>query len=172
MLPRLKTLGVNARCSVLLGYLRPSASIDQRFPNKVEGQRLCDLGDTKWHKFLACFFKSESFPGVELYSVKRYVKVVEEGPSNLFFDIAPPPPATPQGEVSAEDNDDTNFDFRRTGDAAEDIRALLVQGLAVDDDNAPAPTTCPPRPLSHLETSLLAFLKASAFHGMVFVSTS
>jgi hypothetical protein len=42
----------------------------------------------------------------------------------------------------------------------------------IDDDNATAPSTCPPRPLSHLETSLLAFLKASTFHGMVFVSAS
>ena len=61
---------------------------------------------------LLAFLKSESFPGVELYSAKRYVKVVEEGPSNLFFDIAPPPPATPQGEVTTEDDDDTDFDFR------------------------------------------------------------
>jgi hypothetical protein len=36
-------------------------------------------------KFLACFFKSESFLGMELYSAKRYIKVVEEGPSHLFF---------------------------------------------------------------------------------------
>ena len=36
-------LGVDARCSVLLGYLCPSASIDQLFPNKVAGQHLCDL---------------------------------------------------------------------------------------------------------------------------------
>jgi hypothetical protein len=88
-------------------------------------------------KFLACFFKSESFPGVELYSAKRYIKVVEEGPSDIFFDIAPPPPATPQGEVATED-DDIDFDFHRMGDVAKDTRTVLAQGLAVDDDNAPA----------------------------------
>jgi hypothetical protein len=94
-------------------------------------------------KFLACFFKSESFLGMELYSAKRYIKVFEEGPSHLFFVIAPPPPATPQGEVSTEDDNDTDFDFCQTGDAAKDIRTVLAQELAVDDDNAPASENMP-----------------------------
>ena len=97
-----KTLGIDAKCSVLLSVLRPCASIDQRFPNKVAGQRLCDLIAVRMgevmrngNKFLACFFKSESFMDVELYTAKRYVKVIEEGPSDLFFNVAPPSPATP-----------------------------------------------------------------------------
>ena len=80
---------------------------------------------------------------MELYCAKRYVKVIEEGPSNLFFDIAPPLPATPQGEVTTEDDNNTDFDFRQTGDAADDIRTVLAQGLAVDGDNAPAPENMP-----------------------------
>ena len=80
---------------------------------------------------------------MELYAAKHYVKVVEEGPSDLFFDVAPPSPETPQGEVATEENEGTEFDFRRTGDAAEDIRTVLAQGLAVDDDNAPAPENAP-----------------------------
>ena len=77
MLPQRKTIGVNARCSVLLSFLHHSASIDQRFPNKVAGQCLCDLvvvriGEVmqNGNKFLACFFKSKSFPDVELYAAK------------------------------------------------------------------------------------------------------
>ena len=103
------------------------------------------MGEVKrnGNKFLACFFKSESFLDVELYSAKRYVKVIEEGPSDLFFDIAPPSPATPQGEVATEENADTEFNFRRTGDAAKDIRTVLAQGLAVNDHNAPAPENVP-----------------------------
>jgi hypothetical protein len=145
-----KTLGLDAQCSVLLSFLRPSASIDQRFPNKVAGQRLCDLiavhmGEVtrNGNKFFACFFKSKSFPDVELYTAKQYVKVVEEGPSDLFFDVAPPSPATPQEEVATEENAGTEFDFQRTGDVGEDIRTVLAQGLAVDDDNAPAPENVP-----------------------------
>ena len=119
MPPNRKALGVDAKCSVLLSCLRPSASIDQRFPNKVAGQRLTDLVAVRMgevtrngNKCLACFFKSESFPDVELYAAKRYVKVVEEGPSDLFFNVAPPSPATPQGEVATEENEGTEFDFR------------------------------------------------------------
>ena len=141
MPPHRKTLGVDARCSVLLGYLRPSTSIDQRFPNKVAGQRLCDLvavcmGKVTRNgtKFLACFFKSESFPGLELYSAKRYGKVVEEGPFDLFFDIPPPPHATPQGEVPQRTMTTPTLTFIERGYGRRHKNCALVQGLAVDDD--------------------------------------
>jgi hypothetical protein len=49
---------------------------------------------------------------MKLYSAKQYIKVIEEGPSHLFFDITPPPPAAPQGEVATKDDDDTDFDVR------------------------------------------------------------
>ena len=38
-----KILGADAVCSVLLSYLRPSAKIDELFPNRIAGQRLDDL---------------------------------------------------------------------------------------------------------------------------------
>lgn len=149
-----KTLGQDAKCSVLLSYLRPSARIDQQFPNKVAGQRLEDLKVLRLsevtrlgNKYLAVFFRSETFgDDVELYATRRYVKVLDEGPSGLFFDV----PTSPQAlDASVTQNFEDRGDeitadtFNRTGDAAEDIRNVLAQGLAIDDDSAPAPENIP-----------------------------
>lgn len=148
-----KSLGQDAKCSVLLSYLRPSARIDQQFPNKIAGQRLDDLivlrlgqvtrsGNTFW----AVYFRSETFgDDVELYAARRYVKIIQEGPPNLFFDLptSPQVPAAASGNVEDGGQAIEADTFLRTGDAAEDIRNVLAQGLAVDDDNAPAPENIP-----------------------------
>ena len=77
------------------------------------------------------------FENVELYAVKQWVKVTQEG-------------RKPFGRTEVAGNHDSDADSgheipvevgRATG--AKDIQAVQAQGLDVDDDNNPAPENLP-----------------------------
>jgi hypothetical protein len=153
---RKKILGADAVCSVLLSYLRPSAKIDELFPNRIAGQRLDDLVAVRTdnvtrsgNTFLAVFFRSESIHDVELHASKRYTKVVREGPQELFWNVETPPNLTTHAIVNPlpgknpEGDTVEDYTFTRTGDLREDIAQVRAQGLEVDDDNEPAPENVP-----------------------------
>ena len=123
--------------------------------------------------FLTIFFCSalHDLTDVELYCEKHYVHVQEEGPPNLFFDVLDSQPGSPAGDVSVNGCLGNNVPgtpipedtFIRTGDTAEDIVAVLAQGLAVDDGNAPAPENVPTA-TTHQSTDPMTGL----FHGQTF----
>ncbi len=73
-----KRLGVQAKCSVLLSRLRPSAIVDTYFPNRHAQKRLQDLVCTKIEDAThggrttkSVFFSSPSIPNEELYCSKN-----------------------------------------------------------------------------------------------------
>jgi len=105
-------LGEGATVSVLLSMLRPSQAVAERFPNKQARQRLDDLVAVRkdWHTrgpstYMAVFYSSPTFPGVELHAAWRYSTghVKAEGPADKIWsddhgEAPGPPPATEGGE--------------------------------------------------------------------------
>ena len=87
-----KRHGVQAKCSVLLSRLRPSAIVDTYFPNPHVQKRLQDLVCTKIEDAThegcmtnSVFFSSPSIPNIELYCSKKFCIIIEDGPPEPFF---------------------------------------------------------------------------------------
>ena len=170
-----KLLGADAVCSFLLSYLHPSAKIDELFPNRIAGQCLdylvavrTDIVTRSGNTFLAVFFRSQSIPGVELHASKRYVKVVQEGPQEHFWNVETPPNSPTHAIVNSlpgenpEGDTVEDYTFTRTGDRREDIAQVRAQGLEVDDDNEPAPENVPTMNISVNPTTGL--FQGQCFH--------
>ena len=141
-------LGEGATVSVLLSMLCPSQAVAERFPNKQARQRPDDLVAVRkdWHTrgpstYMAVFYSSPTFPGVELHAAWRYSTghVLAEGPTDKIWsddhgEAPGPPHATEGGDFEARDIDPSIFDARNR---AEDIAFVRQQGFFVDDDNEP-----------------------------------
>ncbi len=88
-----KTMGIDAVFTVLIKFIHPSALIRDKYTNPQSGERLIDCSVTgKCTKVVSrrdqvvITFTHDNFEG-ELYAVKRYCRVEEEGPSDSFFSI-------------------------------------------------------------------------------------
>ncbi len=144
-----KRLGRDAKCSVLLSRLRPSAVVNAKFPNRHSQKRLKDLVCIKiedathgGHTTKSVFFSSPSIPDEELYCSRKFCVVLEEGPSKDFFDEEDVTP-TIDNEAPTLNNNEIDSSVFRAGNRSEDIEFVRNQGLAVDDDNKPAPENVP-----------------------------
>ena len=104
----------------------------------------------------------------------------EEGPPHLFFNIPDSQPGSPAGDISVNVHpgndvprtpipDDT---FVCTGDAAEDITTALAQGLAVDDDNAPATENISTATTHQSTDPTTDLFHCQTFHGNGFVNAN
>jgi len=85
--------GVGAKCTVLKKYLHPAKSIADRWPNRSEKDWLGDLlairqeiKKIKGQDQVAIVFHHDDLPDVEVYAVKRWVKVDNKGDSSQYFD--------------------------------------------------------------------------------------
>lgn len=74
-------------------YLHPAKLIADRWPNRSDKDRLEDLlairqeiKKIKGRDQVSIVFRHDELDGSEVYSVKRWVKVTEEGSSEHFFD--------------------------------------------------------------------------------------
>ena len=133
--------GVGAKCHVLTRFLHPSKLVRDKYPNIDKGHRttVVLVGiETKLvnRKDQQCYtFRSEDFPNAVLHAVKRYVVVVEEGPTESFFQSSSESPGTPQ--TPRVSNDDAALPSR-SGVLAEEIESFRAAGAIIDDDNEPA----------------------------------
>ena len=87
-----KRLGTGAKCTVLARYLHPSKRINDVFPDRTHQQRVDDLvvvreeeKEVNRIKKGCIIFTHLLFSGEELFCVKRWAKVTEEGPPDGFF---------------------------------------------------------------------------------------
>ena len=146
-------IGEGARCSLLLKLLRPSQTIDEHFPNKLPTQRLDDLiavrrgqASRGGKTYDAVWFTSDTFPGVTLHASRKFTKVTAEGPEDRIWDERSTN-STAAAAAVGEEGDDRGAPIDESvfgaGNRAEDIALVRNQGLAVDDDNDPAPENVP-----------------------------
>ncbi len=133
---------------MLLSMLRPLQAVAEGFLNKQACQRLDDLVAVRkdWHTrgpstYMAVFYTSLTFPGVELHAAWRYSTghVKAEGSTDMIWsddhgEAPGPPPATEGGDFEACDIDPAIFDARNR---VEDIAFARRQGFFVGDDNEP-----------------------------------
>ena len=152
---RKKRLGIGAQCSVLSKYMHPAKTISDKYPNRTANHRienlLCVKEDTKNVKRRqqrVIVFRHDDFEGVEIYCVRRWVKVIEEGAEEHLFQQAaneqqntggPEAENAPEGENQIV----LGEEIFNAGNNAEDIALVLNQGLNVDCDNQPAPENIP-----------------------------
>jgi hypothetical protein len=137
--------GVGANCTILSKFIHPSehvrtkhANLDKRHKTSViivgEETKKVRRNDQKCYTF-----RSDEYPNIILYAVKRYLNVVTEGPPQSFFDQS-----TGNDATIAEAADEAAPSMPpRTNDHNEDIQAFTALGAIVDDDNLPAPENIP-----------------------------
>ena len=142
-------LGEGARCSVLVNKIRPSAVVDEHFPNKVPRQRLDDLiavrREQTTRRGATCehvYFRSDTIPG-ELHVASRWCVVKAQGHPDSFWDEVPVEPRASLAPAPAARVNDIEPSVFGSGNRAEDIALVRNQGLEVDDDNDPAPENIP-----------------------------
>ena len=93
-------------------------------------------------------FRHDNFQEVEIYCVQRWVKVVEEGLEEHFFEEGEDKKdnAGGAGAVNTGTDDQENAidtQMFHADNCAEDIVLVRNQGLNVDWDNEPAPENIP-----------------------------
>ena len=149
---RKKQHGVGAVCTVLLKYLHPGIYISEKFNNYKKADRLenClaykqEIKTVNKKNQLVILLRHDDHPNVELYAVKRWVKVITEGaPEHVFVEEDSDNESNVVNNDTAEGEDAPidNIVFR-SGGQAEDIALVRAMGLDVDDDNLPAPENIP-----------------------------
>ena len=152
--------GVGARCSSLIKFLHPSKRVGEVPNNCSYTDRLHDLLTIKMEqkhvnkRMQECIvFRHDSFPNEELYCVRKFCKVVSEGPAANIFETEPEvaevvlAAGAPVRGVATEALESTGTalpdgvqNFR---DTPEDISLMREMGFDVDDDNDPAPENVP-----------------------------
>ena len=93
-------------------------------------------------------FRHDTFEEMEIYCVRRWVKIVVEGSAEHYFEEdnnqqqnAGGPVAT---NATVQENEQVlDEQIFNAGNNAEDIALVLNQGLNVDCDNEPAPENIP-----------------------------
>ena len=144
---RKKRIGISVSCCVASKYLHPKKSIANKYSNATAESRVenlvCIRKETRSVKRkdqVCVVFCHEDFDdGTELYCVKRWARVEEEGAAEHFFDELNPPVDNnaPAAETQVEEGVEIDPDIA-TANCNEDIAMVLAQGLMVDDDNEPA----------------------------------
>ena len=153
MAPHLRRLGVGAKTSCLSKFIHPSEHIRNKYPNPIQGHRLegCVVVRQEVKKVSRrdqlCVvihhddFKTSSDDFVELYAVKRYLKVTEEGSPDYFFDHANTELADEEGAPQALPQ---VVEDALNGQSNETNMLEALRGVVdIDDDNDPAPENIP-----------------------------
>ncbi len=86
------------------------------------------------------FFTSPSIPNEELYCLRKFCSVIEDGPKELNFEEEAIAPSNADEEEETNDIDGGVF---CEGNRAKDIEFVWNQGLLVNKDNDPAPENVP-----------------------------
>ena len=149
---RMKTMGKDALVSCPTRYLHPFAHIRHVYTNLEKGHVLQDLVvrrqevktiNQKEQLALVVTHPTvlENDEPVELYAVKKHLKVLTESPSDLFFYVEPEEKEQDEEEAPAIPLEV----FKITGWPAHDEHDIAVVSghLQVDDDNVPAPKNVP-----------------------------
>ena len=157
-----KQLGVGAICAVQQRRLHPKKLIQDTLINAshldvVEDLLVTGLKDIKVNsKMQRCItFRHEKFEGKEIYTVKRWAKIITEGSSEHFFcrdnlndddvETSADNSGTSSGNPGQADASQALPSIIRNSDGsrAEDIALIRAMGFEVDDDNEPAPENIP-----------------------------
>ena len=85
-------MGIGAVVHVLMRFVHPSQNIRDKHPNPDKGRRLegcvvtgkCTKKVSRREQTVITF-RCDEFDDVELYAVKRYCRITEEGPAESFF---------------------------------------------------------------------------------------
>ena len=145
-----KRLGKNAKVSIMTKYLHPSRLINEVLQNYESNHRLNNCMKVNRHNQLVMVLKHEDFKTNDgepkkIYAVTRWYKVVEEGPSNLFFDTDNVDERA--GSFVSENGEALEVpaitkQINTKGFNEGDIVSLEVQ-VDLDDDNVAAPENIP-----------------------------
>ena len=138
-----KRLGTGAKSTVLARYIHPSKRINDVFPNRTHQQRV-ERKRGKSDKKGCIIFTHLSFSGEELFCVKRWAKVTEEGPPDGFFVVGgggldvetDVEEAVGVGEIIPDA-------VLHASGRREDVALIKGMGFMVDDNNEPSPENIP-----------------------------
>ena len=143
-------IGVGATCTVATKYLHPRKIICDKYPNATAKSCVDKLLVVKQETLtvnkklqLVISFRHEDFEGTEVYCVKRWARVINEGGEEHLFDIEVKSRETVVRDGGANESTPVDFDVTNVGNRFEDIALVRAQGLHVDDDNEPAPENVP-----------------------------
>jgi hypothetical protein len=85
-------LGVGAKCSVMIKYLRPSKLVKDTLINRTDRERVKDLlairkevKRSREKEQMCAVFRHSLFENKEIYAVLCWVKVEQEGPAHSFL---------------------------------------------------------------------------------------
>lgn len=154
-----KQLGVNAIVSILSKYIHSSEHIRDKFPNRPADHRLENCKVTGRDNRKVCTqdqdiilvkhedLKTDNGNYIEIYSVARWCNITTACSDANAFEVVE------QAEWNSENvvkNSDANatpqvlLDIKQHGQIiAKDITNLQEIGVAIDNDNAPAPENIP-----------------------------
>ena len=149
-----KSMGIGAVCRVMMKYLHPSQNIRDKYPNHTSSEKLGELIVIRQEvkkvnrKDQMCIvMRHDSWPNQEMYCVKKWAKIIQEGDPASFFDQVAPRQEAETQVLPTATNDDTDEIpeqvFQSRGSNHEDISFVRSLGLGVDDDNDPAPENIP-----------------------------
>ena len=148
MAPHLRRLGVGAKTSCLSRFIHPSEHIRNKYPNPIQGHRLewCVVVRQEVKKVSRrdqlCVvihhndFKTSSDDFIELYAVKHYLKVTEEGSPDYFFDHANTELADEEGVPQALPQ---VVEDALNGQSNETNTLEALRGVVDIDDDKPRP---------------------------------
>jgi hypothetical protein len=177
-MPQRLRVGVGGVGSCISRFIHPSKPIRDKYVNRPKGHKLENLtviaeglktvrrGGGPTNVFI---FSHGDFPDVEFYAARRYLHITEEGPEDGLFDqeeeVAPVPRCRAtreevQARVGGVDSVDIPIPVPRNSNlSADDLADLRRQGIAVDDDNDPAPENVPARQAPQQAAAVVAPLE-------------
>ena len=143
-----KQHGVGAICSVLKRFLHPSNLIREKYVNHAKDERLEGLFTIREEvrsvnrKDVLCLvFRHDDFENQLLYWIKKYARILHEGPEHTRFAVRE---TVDLRNVGAEEGEALpDLANRRGRFTREDVDEITNQGFTVDDDNEPAPENVP-----------------------------
>ncbi len=144
-----KTMGKDALISCRAKFLHPGKIIDEFSPYADKGYRLENLlvchqetkkvrgKETMCIVMVSHSVKRNDEP-VELHSVPKHLKVIQQGPPEYFF-TAPVAAETSEAVLEERSNENLRHFMDQGPVDATDAAEVSGLGVEVDDDNLPAP---------------------------------
>ena len=168
MLPKSPKLcaSVGAVASVMSKFVHPSKSIRHKYTKRLKNHKLqgvilveFDAKVVRWgaNAILVFVFTHFYFPNKQFHAAKRYINVTKEGEEDsLFVLVESVIPTVSAVSINPLTFDQTNradgaeannapilLSGRTSNISSEDMVELRRQGIAMDDDNNPAPENFP-----------------------------
>ena len=149
-MPKKLPLGISAQCTVNVKYPHPAKIIYETYTNKTAHTIVENLLVIKQDTRVAnkrqqyvVIFRHDAFNMAEVYCMKRWEKVTNEGSKEHFFERNETTDDTEGAGAYTEESSPIDSTIVHSGNHYDDIAMVILQGLMAENNNDPAPENIP-----------------------------